>query len=281
MSSKPEPLVAHPIYHLDQTCIATIDPMGYWFALVTDHRQYSDPQPRQNVRQEGRHWRGNTLSFYPLPPFIKARALPQSVQPLPTARNAKTLLQAIALNSRHLAVISDGPQPQREDSPEFGFSDGDEETSCRVVPPDPSRNRATYIEIFTRRGTRLASHYLPMLLGTVVTTPMSYRLLATDQYDAESMLCIDLKPFRIQRFALNITPSFLAATAWGYIAADVHGKILLLDTGGFVVSALQVPSPVTAMTILPPHLLLVATWDGNTGSLYTLDLKQQSTHWVF
>ena len=275
-SANPAPLAAQPIYKLDQNCIAAIEPGGHWIALVTDFRKV---QPKKGRFR-------STLSFHPLPRRSVSMALPQYSMRLRVAGRAKRLLKAIALDSRHVAIISDGPHPRSNPSkskqilPDDAAAPSTERTNPR--PPLPkTMDRATYIEVFTRRGQKIALQYLPMCLGTVITTPKPYRLLATDQYDPTSILCIDLKPFRIQRFALDIKPQFLAATAWGYIAADVQGNIVFLDTSGDAVSALHGPPDLTAITFLAPQFLFLSTWKEGAGFLYTLDLKQQMTYWVF
>ena len=274
-SASPAPLTAQPIYELDQDCIAAIEPGGHWIALVTDFRKV---QPKQG--------RFSTLSFHPLPRRSVSMALPQCSMRLRVAGQAKRLLKAIALDIRHVAIISDGPHPKSPppQSQQIIAEDDSEPSSERTNPRPPlpkTMDRGTYIEVFTRRGQRIALQYLPMCLGTVITTPKPYRLLATDQYDPTSILCIDLKPFRIQRFALDIKPQFLAATDWGYIAADVQGSIVFLDMSGDAVSALHGPSNLTSITFLAPQFLFLSTWKEGDGFLYTLDLQQQMTHWLF
>ncbi|MGK7890587.1 MAG: serine/threonine-protein kinase [Leptolyngbyaceae cyanobacterium] len=256
-------IVAHPIYQLEQDCIAAVDPQGHWLALITDYRQST----LEDV--------GSTLSFHSLPRRSSPMALPQSSIRLRAAGKAERLLEAIALDQRHIAIISDGPRRKPTPSP---TSTAD---SASTAPPSPSIERATYLEVFTRRGTRMAIQRLPMLLGTIVATPTPYQILATDQYDPTSVLCIDLKPFRVQRFALDITPSFLMAAPWGHIVADTQGKVIFLDPTGYAVSALTIPSPLTAATFIPPHFLFTATWQNGQGALHTFDLKQQAIDWVF
>ncbi|NEQ95630.1 MAG: serine/threonine protein kinase [Cyanothece sp. SIO2G6] len=257
-------VLAHPIYQLEQDCIAAVDPTGHWLGLVTDHRQST---------VEGV---SSTLSFHPLPQRSSSMALPQASVRLRAAGKAESLLEAIALDQRHIVIISDGPW-RKTPSPE----------APATAVPSPSAqssssmDRATYLEVFTRRGTRIAIQRLPMLLGKVIATPTPYCLLATDQYDPTSVLYIELKPFRIQRFALDIIPAFLMAASWGHIVADTKGKVIFLDPTGYAVSALQLPSPLMAATFIPPHFLFAATWRNGKGTLHTFDLKRQAIDWVF
>ena len=268
--STPTSPSAQPIYTLEQDCIAAIDPGGHWLALVTDFR-----------RVQGQKEDVSTLSFHALPRRPVAMALSQASSRLRFAGRAKTLLKAIALDTRHVAIIADSPHPKsKQDEYREGIYHGFTHSSDRSLI-DKTMKRATYIEVFTRRGQCIALKYLPICLGRIITTPHPYRLLATDRADPTSVVCIDLKPFRIQRFALDIKPQFLAATNWGYIVADVQGNIVFLDTSGYIVSALHGPPHLTAMTFLDPQWLFLSTWNDGKGVLYTLDLKQQMTNWVF
>ena len=263
-------LSAQPIYQLTQDCVATIEPEGHWLALVTDYRNDENSLSAQE---------GSTLSFHPLPRCPIPIALPQSSIRLRAASKAQTLLQAIALDKRHIIVLSDGPRRKPQSSGEQ--PKGTISSSTALQAGALSMERATYLEVFTRRGTRLGIQRLPMLLGNVITTPTPYRLLATDQYDPTSILCIDLKPFRIQRFALDIIPAFLMAAPWGYIVANTEGKVMFLDSTGYAVSTLETPFPITAATFVSPHFLLTTTWQGGEGALYIFNLKQQPIDWVF
>lgn len=254
-----------PLYLLKHPCVAAIESHGHWLAVVTDERHDSDTKSHSQ------------LSLHRLPCSPGAMALPNTSIPLRVAHRAKDLLQAIALDKRHLAIISDGPHPKSKNhTPPTSL-----QTSDQLTPLPRNMNRATYIEILTRRGQRLGLQYLPMKIDRVIKTTKPYQLLALDCYDPGSILCIDLKPFRLQRFVLDIHPRFLAATDWGYIAADGNGKIIFLDTSGYAVSGLNGPENLTSMTFLAPQFLILATWDGTEGFVHTLDLKEQMTHWVF
>jgi len=253
--------VAEPqlVHQFSQDCLATLDQHRKWVAVVSDMRPVI---PKSGF---------STLSFYPLP-HPDSASVHLSTQPirLQKAGQASSLLQVIALDSCHVAVFSDLPPSEN-----VGAING-------KSPPKKARHASgTYIEMITRRGKRVGALSLPMLLGNVVPTPTPYRLLATDQYDLYSILQIDLKPFRVSRFAVQVVPKFIAAAQWGYLVMNQHGHMVLLDEVGFQVNRIKGPPNPIAIALFEPSGLLIATWDDDRGHLYTVDLKALNVDILF
>ena len=170
--------------------------------------------------------------------------------------------QIFALDSRHVAIamqVAIGESSSSE-SPE---------------------NSQTLIKAFTRRGNYVASLLLPCYVTQAIVTPKPYQLLALDRYHPQAIGVIDLKPYRIRRFAISIEPTLLAATDWGYILANSAGQILLLDFEGRQLGKFTVPHAITAIAPFDQRGLLVATWAGQQGSLYTLDLNEIGADLLF
>ena len=246
------------VYQFSQDCFATVDQHGKWVAVVSDMRQVI---PKSGF---------STLSFRPLPNSPSSAFLATQPIPLKKAGQASSLLQAIALDHGHVAIFSDLPS-----------SDDDAIASEGYPARRHSHASGTYIEIITRRGNRLGSLSLPMLLGHVVPTATPYRFLATDRYDIYSVLQVDLKPFRVARFAVQVIPKFIAAANWGYLVVNQQGHIVLLDQAGSQVNRIEGPPNPTAIALFEPSGLLIATWDDNQGHLYTVDLKDLEVDIVF
>lgn len=169
----------------------------------------------------------------------------------------------LVLDSRHLALLS--PQ-DREDQPP-----------------------GTSIQLFTRRGTALGLFCLPLRLKQVVFAADPYQLLAIDE-QPETILRIDLKPYRIKRFGVSISPQFLVATDWGYVLASTSGEIAFLDQEGRSIGKLCSPAPLTAMTVVGPGLLIATetstpkTSTSETGTvdqLLSFDLRTIGLDLVF
>ncbi len=259
----PEPGKVHEqqpvlVHQFSQDCVATLEQHGKWVAVVSDMRPIV---PKTGF---------STLSFHPLPHHAGSGFLSPQPIALRKAGQASSLLQAIALDEGHVAVFSDLPPSQNGAA-----------GSREAHHHDTRHASGTYIEVIARRGKRIGALSLPMLLGCVVPTKTPYRLLATDQYDLYSILQIDLKPFRVARFAVQIIPKFIAAAQWGYVVMNQQGHIMLLDQTGCQINRIEGPSNPTAIALYDPSGLLIATWEDGQGHLYSVDLKDLDVDILF
>ncbi|XQQ07845.1 MAG: serine/threonine-protein kinase [Leptolyngbya sp. IPPAS B-1204] len=178
---------------------------------------------------------------------------------LPDMQSASLL----PLDLRHLAIATTNP-------PAFAS--------------DPSRKEqaaGTTIRVFTRRGALLGSLPLAVRLETVILTANPYQLLAADADHAGALLLIDLKPYRIKRLWVEITPAFLAVTDWGYIVAEAAGRIVFLDQEGRQIGTIHSPAAITAIATMQGDRLLIATWDHDHGALYRFELRDLGLDLVF
>ncbi|MBW4473003.1 MAG: serine/threonine protein kinase [Stenomitos rutilans HA7619-LM2] len=137
------------------------------------------------------------------------------------------------------------------------------------------------LEIFTRRGDRVNGFSLPIPLRQVLSSKVPYNLLALEPGQTHSVLLIDLKPLKIVRIGLEIVPILLAAASWGYILVAADGHMIVLDRYGVVLGHIAGPAHPTAIAVLEPYGLLVATWNDGRGDLYTIDLQQPDSGLVF
>lgn len=223
-----------------------IEPRCKWFAALTATPQ-SDNTQADNA-QTANAQTANTGGSYRL----TMGQLPEQQNHQPARYVDRSLKlsgslhpqsRLLVLDSRHLALLS--PQ-DREDQPP-----------------------GTSIQLFTRRGTALGLFCLPLRLKQVVFAADPYQLLAIDE-QPETILRIDLKPYRIKRFGVSISPQFLVATDWGYVLASTSGEIAFLDQEGRSIGKLCSPAPLTAMTVVGPGLLIATeTSNSETGNSET------------
>lgn len=184
------------------------------------------------------------------------RTLPAATYPLLTLAPAVTgqtghqLVDMLALNSRHLGLF-------------WRSQDG----------------RRSTAELMTRRGNRLGVLDLPLRLQQISLTPHPYRLLAVDDCPG-TVLLLDLKPYRIRRLWVEISPQFLLATGWGYILAEASGRLVFLDQSGQQIGRLSSPPQITALA-LRQNQLWIAIWNSGQGMIYSLDLHQLGLDLVF
>ncbi|WP_421655735.1 serine/threonine-protein kinase [Leptothermofonsia sp. ETS-13] len=166
--------------------------------------------------------------------------------------------QLMVLDSRHIAV--------------FSYTVDAQSTICIT---------GVLSEVFTRRGDRVGSLNLPVPLGGLIRSPVPYRLMAMESADSDTVLLIDLKPLRISRIGVGISPVLAEAASWGYILMDMNGQIVLLDRYGQPFGQIDGPANPTAIAIVDPYGLLISTWKDGQGSLYTLDLRQAELGFLF
>lgn len=238
------------IGQLEPGAKVAIDPQGYWLASLS---QPSATQLQLSFLQLLDHHR-----------FTPASAL---ILNQPSAPHAS--LNLLALDSHHLALITtpislvDQPYLDAEQTPESDVRFG------------------STIHLLTRRGDQIGSIQVALRLQHMILTPTPYRLLATEADQPGTVLLVDLKPYRLRRLWVEITPAFLAVTDWGYILAESSGRIVVLDLEGRQVGAIDSPFPITAITPVQQYGLLVATWDREQGCLYSLDLRTLGMDLVF
>lgn len=177
---------------------------------------------------------------------------PILTQPTPTP------FQLLIPDARHLGVVSH-------------LTDASSQSSITGVR----------IDLFSRRGTEVGCLKLPLPLRQLVPTLTPYRLLATEPQSPQSFLFLDLKPLRIQRVGLGLTPHLFAATSWGYAVISQAGQIILLDPYGQIMGEIAGPRQPTAIAFLSPQQLLIATWEETQGYLYGVNLQDLNLDILF
>lgn len=137
----------------------------------------------------------------------------------------------------------------------------------------------TQLQCFTRRGQALGQLTLATALRSLVPSDRPYRFLAQEAGFPKALIAIDLKPFRVSRYRLDIEPRWLMATALGYVVISASGRLQLLSQTGQLLAQLEgLPQP-TDVVLMSPTKLLWAVSAAQHSSLYTVDLSKigQST----
>ncbi len=181
------------------------------------------------------------------------------MQPIKPVRHSLAyLFQLLALDSRHFATFSHNVDCQ---------------TNTCIT--------GLTIAGFTRRGIPIGALHLPLPLQRVIPTLTPYRLLALEPGRPNSIVLLDLKPLRLNRLGVEIAPTLVAATTWGYVLVADDGQIVLLDKYGQSVGRIGGPANPTAIALPTPHILILATWSNDQGYLYTVDLQQLDLEILF
>ncbi len=137
------------------------------------------------------------------------------------------------------------------------------------------------LDIFTRRGNPVSTLRLPVPLRYVLSSATPYRLIAMEPGHSHSVLLIDLKPLKMLRIGVDIAPTLLAAPSWGYVLVSADGQIVLLNRHGQGVGCIEGPANPTAIAVLEPYGLFIATWQNGQGTLSAIDLRQLDTGMIF
>jgi serine/threonine protein kinase len=233
-----------------QNISVAIESAGRWMAILTVDAT-TDPATATG-----------TLRFQALPGGGSRFWLAPRPIKIPLKGYQISSLQLLALDSSHVAVIAE------------------------FVPPasQPAQDKAvsgTSVKVFTRRGTAVGGLSLPVMGSKFSLTPTPYQLMAVDRQNLNSVLLIDLKPYRISRLGVEIVPNELIATPWGYLFSDRQGTIVSLDREGRHLGKLQTALPITALAFVFPHSLFIATWQDSKGYLHSVDLRESGLDLLF
>ncbi|WAL58652.1 serine/threonine-protein kinase [Thermocoleostomius sinensis] len=238
------------IYRSKQEEEIGIDLQGQWLATLTRL-----PATNQSLQIWQLTPTAMLLASSPPIPFI----VEQSIQRIDN-RQAIDSYQLLVLDSRHIAVIvnlTNASQPANSGPP------------------------GSLIIVMTRRGTVVGTIPLPIWLGSAWLTANHAQIVAIDRLQAGLMVLIDLKPYRLWRLNIGIQPTTMASIAWGYVVADAEGNLMFFDRQWHQVGHLLAPAPVTAITFLDIDRLLLATWNGQQGTLQILNVKEAPVELLF
>jgi len=153
-----------------------------------------------------------------------------------------------------------------------------------LVGQEPDHSR---LEMFNRRGDSFFSLSLGVRLDRCQVGFKPYQLLAREPQKHDSLLMLDLKPFRMKRLPVPIKPVHFCATPWGYIIGDDQGEILVLDGEGnpvghaVVTTEDQGVQQITALKLVEDFTLLLATWSQSQGHFYGIDVRDLATEMAF
>lgn len=245
----------HLLLEVSHDFVAAVEPKGRWFATL------------ENTRAAKLcFWslQGDTLQATRSDPYDiceAARAIRLTCSTIVLQSMPILPPFLFALDAHHVAVVTRTPDQQPQS--------------------DRHWKGGTSVQVLTQRGTKAGLLKLPVRIGQAVQTSVPYQLLATDIDNPESILLIDLKPYRILRLGVGIVPKFLSTTPWGFILADALGTIMFLARDGEVLGQVPSPAGMTAIASCNAHNIKVATWDGSHGSLYTSDLRDLKIDLLF
>ncbi|MGI0488354.1 serine/threonine-protein kinase [Pantanalinema rosaneae CENA516] len=232
--ARPDAAMPQSICDFTTPFLTAIDPTGCWMATTT--------LAPESVDRSLSLW--NLHSLQSLTP-IKHCPIPSEVR-----RQATPPFQLMALDHRHLAMLA------------------------HLKHRSADSLDGLLLQGFTRRGHSIGSLSIPMPLHQLTPTTTPYQVLAIEPGALTSVVLVDFKPLRIQRLGVTIPPKLITVATWGYIFMAETGRIVLLNRYGQMIGQVDGPPHPTAIALLPPYGLVIATWHQGQGNLYTVDLRQ-------
>ncbi|MFQ4136421.1 serine/threonine-protein kinase [Nodosilinea sp. PGN35] len=98
------------------------------------------------------------------------------------------------------------------------------------------RGSRTLFHGITRRGSYLGAVTASVPIYNLVPTRTPYRYLALEENCPDAVLIVDLKPFRMLRYRVDIAPHWLFETAVGYGLLSQEGEFWLINEEGRIIN---------------------------------------------
>ena len=126
-----------------------------------------------------------------------------------------------------------------------------------------NKQQNTEFHLFNRRSNWLAKFTTALRLKAVTYNPLfNDRILATEINNSQMAILITLKPFRLERIFLGITPALITSYPQGYLLCDLQGNFVAIDGNDLKLSYFQIPlsagSTVTAVATSKTELLVAS-----------------------
>ncbi|WP_430680524.1 MULTISPECIES: serine/threonine-protein kinase [unclassified Leptolyngbya] len=244
--------IAEPIRELivrSQTCFAVTERSIYKLSeqapqLLTRLHQNS----RIAIAPDRRWMAVATLGSCNTAKLLSVWTLPQAKllqRPTICESGLGELIAIVALSARHIALIS-----------------GDEQS--------------TRLDLFNRRGRKFGTLNLPIQLKQIFSTSQPYCFVGIEHEQDRSIVLIHLKPYRLIRIAIAISPKFVAAFSWGVVVCS-ENQLIALNYEGEQIGRSSIPIHTCAIAAYGENGLAIATWHQAQSKLYTLNLESIRT----
>lgn len=137
------------------------------------------------------------------------------------------------------------------------------------------RGSRTLFHGVTRRGNYLGSIAASIPIYSLVPTSRPYRYLALEENCPNSVIMLDLRPFRMLRHRVDIIPHWLFETAVGYGLLSREGDFSMINDEGRLlnrISGLPRPQAMVPWGVGPQTQYLWSVNEGEISRIYTVGL---------
>lgn len=140
---------------------------------------------------------------------------------------------------------------------------------------------STGLQIISRWGKPLGQVPLNTPLYQLSNSREPYQFLAQSGPHKQDVLVIKLKPFRVMRCRMNITPHWFGELIIGFVAVSATGQLQVANFQGQLIGQVDhLPAP-TAIAFAYPHHIWLATNQDGEAHLHHIDVRNLELDIVF
>ncbi|MCY6492408.1 serine/threonine-protein kinase [Leptolyngbya sp. GGD] len=244
--------IAEPIQDLivrSSGCFAVTERSIYRLSDTTAQRVAQFNHPSRIAIDPSGKWMAVATLNQSRAKFFSIWTLPQAqlaCRPALCEPRSGEFIAIAALHTRHIALVS-----RKLVSRELG---------------------STRFDFFNRHGKAFGTFSIPLQIERVFPTRKAHFLIAIETGFERSLVLLHLKPYRVIRVGILITPKFVTAYPWGIVVCDDH-HLIALDYNGQQIGQAELPAGICAIAAHGETGLAIATWNAGQSTLYTLNLE--------
>jgi serine/threonine-protein kinase len=122
-------------------------------------------------------------------------------------------------------------------------------------------DKNSIFRFFTRKGCCFYQLNIPISLTKITPNANNYyQIFALDKKQPNIGIIIELKPFKITRIALEITPHLIVSLKESFLLTNQEGKVVILETDGIRKGSFNLEGKITAIASLDEDQIIAATW---------------------
>ena len=143
------------------------------------------------------------------------------------------------------------------------------------------QDKQSQMHIVTRKGHLLGQLSIQSPIHSLFASQDSACCIALAGPQKRDLLVIRFSPYRIVRFRLDITPTWLGELTTGYVAISQKGEMRLVNFDGQLIGQVNnLPRP-TAICFQPPHHIWLACLHDNEPQLHSINLQTLNLDIIF
>lgn len=137
------------------------------------------------------------------------------------------------------------------------------------------------LRVMSRKGQLLGKVKIRSPIHHLFASQKSACCMAIAGTQSRDFLVIKLRPYRIMRCRLDITPTWLGELVTGYVAISQAGQMRLVNLQGQLIGQVNnMPAP-RAVAFQPPHQIWLVSSQKNAPQLHCIDIRELGLDIIF